>query len=384
MSAEEYSERLSSTCLRTPKSIPKGSARLVFERRKVFRKALMELALVLQIECCAHCSAGMKRVRECDHDERDSVADPEWSDSVDGVKKRAAHQGHGLVSRSASAGTLAMLPPVPPGAMDRPRSSTLGYGQDRPGTAIPSPTPSWSGGRDAYVRDYSEGKFIETKHEIADPDRTTVIPCNRPRNHPVPHGGCRPVVLLQTSAAVEALSSRARDLLAAERRPLATGGSNRTVSGSKSLGSDTGGTAASSSGTSVHRVSDQVYVQMSRALSRVLRHEGKDGQPRVPMDRFGWVRLEDAVRAAALQVRGSEGLGVEDYMEVLLKSWHPRRKAYRFEVSTMPCLGDPLGDTRTEVRTLYKRSRHGEGRQLDAVQSTCYELQAIVGDPSVL
>ena len=98
---------------------------------------------------------------------------------------------------------------------------------------------------------------------------------------------------------------------------------------------------------------------MSRALSLVLRHD-KDGQPRVPMYRLGWAGLEDAVRAANPQVR-VPGTVVEDYMEVLLHSWHPGRKAYRFEVSTIPCPGDPLGDTRTEVRALYKRS-HGEGR----------------------
>ena len=93
----------------------------------------------------------------------------------------------------------------------------------------------------------------------------------------------------------------------------------------------------------------------------VLRHNGRDGLPRVPMDRLGWAHLEDAVRAAAPHVEGT-GLVVEDFMEVLLHSWHPGRKTYRFEVSTIPIYGDAAGASRTEVRALYKRSHYGGGR----------------------
>ena len=268
----------------------------------------------------------------------------------------ARHLGHGLVSQAASSGSLAMRAMLPPLPSMPPPPFAVG----RHGTNIPPPPPTWSGSGGAGGLDHSEGDLIETKDESADPDRVVVIPAHRPRNHPVPHGGGKPVVVLNSSAAFEALSSRARDLLAAEAVP------QRSVlrSRSRSPRRDGDKTAASSSGTSVHRFSDQAYAQMSRALSRVLRHDGKDGLPRVPMDDMGWARLEHAVRAAAPQIRGSGGPGgpgVKEFKEVLLHSWHPGRKAYRFEVSTIPCIGDPWGDTRTEVRALYKRSHHGGG-----------------------
>ena len=181
-------------------------------------------------------------------DEEDDEADDTNSLQVVGTKHRkrpgkkkrasqrcrqaladAQQQGLGRGSQAASAvGTLAMLPPPPPCPSDAwvgPRSSASGSGEGKPGSCIPPPPPSWSGGGSARVLDYCKGELIETKHEGADPDRTTVIPAHRPCSPPVPHGGARPTVVLKTSAAVEALSSRARDLLAAENGPSANDGS---------------------------------------------------------------------------------------------------------------------------------------------------------------
>jgi hypothetical protein len=80
------------------------------------------------------------------------------------------------------------------------------------------------------------------------------------------------------------------------------------------------------------------------------------------MDDEGWANLKEVIQVAD-QYLDLAGLIMEDYMEVLLHSWHPGRGAYRFEVSTVPLRASSIGAVRTEVRALYKRTHSDSSRR---------------------